>query len=683
MPLEHIPDHIRREVEELRRQIELHNYRYYVLDDPLISDTEYDNLFEKLKSLEAAYPVLRTETSPTNRIGGTPAPFFKDYTHRLPMYSLDNVFRLSQWESYLQRIQKILFKAEIEFWVEPKLDGLAVELIYRQGILQAAATRGDGLVGEEITANVKTIKNIPLFLQAQNIPAELEVRGEVVITNRDFYLLNKRQLTSGQKPFANPRNAAAGSVRQLDPKITAQRPLRFFTYGIGFISPEFKKQWTTQFQLVQGLKKLGLPTVPKATLCTTSVQVREYVQEIEKLRDGLPFEVDGVVVKVNDLADQERLGATARAPRWALAIKFKTEQAETILEDIQLQVGRTGVVTPVAILRPVELKGVTISRATLHNQEEIKSKGLKIGDHVLIQRAGEVIPEVVRPLLEKRTGQEKEFFFPEQCPVCNSKLDKLANEVAWRCLNISCPARVVQGIIHFVSKAGLNIEGLGKKWIEVLIKKGKISSPADLFFIKKEDILDLERMGPKLAENIIASIEKAKKRVTLDKLIAALGIRLVGTQTAKILASHFPDLESLTNADENSLAQIKDIGPEIAHSICAFFSLPANKRLIQKLRASGVWPVSQIKSVSKKMSISPLEGKQLVFTGKLPGLTREQAREVAERAGGRVTSNVSKKTDYVVAGVEAGSKLGRARALGVKVIGEEEFLNLANVQGQN
>ena len=580
----HIKD-IEKQIEELRKKIEYHNYRYYVLDDPEISDPEYDRLLNKLKELEDKYPQFKSPYSPTQKIGGPPLKEFVQRAHTLPMYSLDNVFSKKEWNEYVARIQKMLPGEEINFWVDPKLDGLAIEIIYENGRYLAAATRGDGFIGEDVSENVKTIKNVPLILKSSaNLPSYLEVRGEVVITKKDFLKLNQKQLEKNLRPFANSRNAAAGSIRQLDPKVTASRPLRFFAYGIGTIrwGPDSKVQLSTQKQIMEMLFEFGFNTVPEARLCLTPEEVIDYFQLLEAKKEDFLYEIDGVVSKVNSLEQQKRLGATAKSPRWAIAIKFKAEQGETLLKDIKVQVGRTGVLTPVAILEPVEIGGVVVKRATLHNDDEIRAKDLKIGDWVIVQRAGNVIPEVVRPIKEKRTGKEREFVFPKRCPVCNSQVIRLEDEVHYRCINVSCPAKLKRGMIHFVSKSGLDIHGLGERWVEILVDRGIIKDFADLFLLKKEDIIHLDRMGDKLAENIINAIDEAKKRATLNKFIAALGIRFVGEQTAKTLAEHFKSLDELSAASVEELKSIRDIGDEVAASIYSFFNNPENKRLLEK-----------------------------------------------------------------------------------------------------
>ncbi|MFW6178177.1 MAG: NAD-dependent DNA ligase LigA [Desulfohalobiaceae bacterium] len=666
---------VQQEIEQLRSRIERHDYLYYVLDSPEISDFEYDRLFRRLQELEQNHPELIIPESPTQKVGGQPSKSFAHLSHSLPMYSLDNAFDLQEWQDYVQRIQRLLPGEEIWFWVDPKLDGLAVEIIYENGVFSAASTRGDGYVGEDITANMRTVRNLPLRLRQETVvPEYLEARGEVIINNQDFEHLNREYLNQGKKAFANPRNAAAGSVRQLDSNITAARPLRFMAYGIGLVRwADSRLQWRTQEKIMLGLRDLGLRIPPGAKLCKEHQEVSRYFQDLDGLRQEMPFSVDGMVAKVNSLEQQKRLGSTARAPRWAIALKFKAEQAVTQLQDIQVQVGRTGVLTPVAKLQPVKVGGVTVSRATLHNQDEIQAKDVRIGDQVLVQRAGDVIPEVVRPLPEKRTGEERSFQFPEECPVCGGKVDRLPGEAAYRCLNISCPARLIQGLKHFVSKSGLDIEGVGQKWMEIFVQQGLVQSPADLFRLREGDLLSLERIGPKLAQNMIQALQEAKEKASLEKLISALGIRLVGKQTARLLSQRFKDLGDLAQADQQTLTQIQDIGPEIAASIKSFFNNPRNQNLLQELRKIGLWPVSQKAKGKKASQELPLQGKRFVLTGSLKAMPRNRARALLEQAGAKVQDSVSRQVDYLVAGSNPGSKLDKARSLGVHILGEQEL----------
>ncbi|MFP4167483.1 MAG: NAD-dependent DNA ligase LigA [Desulfonatronovibrionaceae bacterium] len=656
---------------ELRRLLDYHNYRYYVLDDPVISDAEYDALFSELKELEERHPELDDPSSPTKKIGSPPLSEFYARSHSIPMYSLDNAFSFSGFEDFVHRLTRYIKPEEMQFWADPKLDGLAVEFVYQRGEFSAAVTRGDGYTGEEVTANARTLRNVPLrLLPSAPVPEYLEVRGEVVIKKKDFYLLNSRQMEKGEKPFANSRNAAAGSMRQLDSRITASRPLFFYAYGVGLVDWSGREpEWKRQSEIVAGLRELGLPTAPEGRFCPDVGSVRDYYRYISEKREDFPVEIDGVVLKVDSLQAQSRAGFTARFPRWALALKFPARQAETRLVNIRIQVGRTGVLTPVAELEPVQIGGVTVSRATLHNQDEIRAKDLRIGDRVIVQRAGDVIPEVVRALSEKRDGSEKGFEFPANCPVCESRVVRLPGEAAVRCVNFSCPARLAQGLKHFVSKSGLDIEGLGGKWIEILTEKGILASPADIFTLKKSDLLPLERMGEKLAGNILQAIDRAGRKANLAAFLSALGIRLVGEQTAKVLEKNFSDLDELAAAGERDLQQIPDIGPEIAASISEFFANPANREMLERFRKLGIWPEARESGDRSR----PLQGTRFVLTGALSSMTREEAKKEIESRGGRVVSAVSSRVDHVVAGEKPGSKMARAEEIGVPVLREDEF----------
>ena len=665
-------EHIEHRVKELRREINLHNYYYYVLDDPVISDAEYDRMLAELKYLEEKHPRLKHPGSPTMKVGAPPAGQFEHREHSLPMYSLDNSFSLDEVREFVQRIKKQIPDADTHFWAEPKLDGLAVEIIYENGFYVAASTRGDGYVGEDVTDNIRTIRNLPLALfDVDFMPEYLEVRGEVVIPRQEFARLNQQKAQKKEKVFANPRNAAAGSVRQLDSRITASRPLYFFSYGTGVSRFKAGAGWQSQEEIARGLDELGLPTVPGGRICGDTAEVEECYREQLDRREQSDFEIDGLVIKVNDIHLQQRLGFTSRAPRWAMAVKFPALQGMTRLKDIQVQVGRTGVLTPVAILEPLNLGGVVVSRASLHNENEIRSKDLKIGDMVLVQRAGDVIPEVVRPEIQERDDTQKDFVFPDKCPACESPVTRIDDETALRCLNISCPARLEQQLVYFSGKQGLDIEGLGRQWIRVLVREGFLYSPADVFRLSLEDLLPLDGMGRKLAQNILDSISYAAQKATLPRLIAALGIRHVGVETAKRLAENYKDLDELAEADENSLQLIGDIGPEVASSIAGFFNNSQNKKLLEELKEIGLWP-SHAAGVKEDL---PLKGKKLVFTGGMQTLSRDRAREMVEKLGGKVSGSVSKNTDMVVTGENPGSKLSQARELGLEVLSEEEFLS--------
>ncbi len=663
----------------LRDELNRLAHAYYVLDDPEVSDAEYDELFNELLDLEQRFPALQTADSPTLRVGGLSRAFVTR-PHSLRMYSLDNVFDVEEWREFTQRVLRLLPGRRLEdlaFWVEPKMDGLAMELVYEDGLFSAALTRGDGLNGEDVSANLRTVKNVPLRLLTEQPPRRLEVRGEVLIARDDFAAFNRAQAAKGDKIFANPRNAAAGSVKQLDAGITAQRPLRFIAYGVGLADyGPLPAPWQEQSELMAALKGYGFATPPEAALLQAEA-VEAYYRNMPGRRAELPFEIDGVVAKLNNLPLQTELGFTAHAPRWAIAMKFPAEQAETTLLDIEIQVGRTGVLTPVAVLAPVSVGGVTVSSATLHNEDEIRGKELLIGDRVLVQRAGEVIPEVVRPLKEKRTGQEREFHFPTLCPRCASHAHRAPGEAAWRCLNKTCPAVRSEALIHFTSKAGLDIQGLGRKWVEQFLEQGILQSPADLFRLTYEQLMDLRRVGlridKKLAEKFLQSLEETRQKATLPALLRAIGIRHVGEQTAKALAARYANLDELAQAGYEDLQQIEDIGPEVAASIKDFFAEEGNQRLLQDFKDLGLWPVAEEKPAS--LAGGAFSGKSLLFTGTL-SMPREAAQKLAEEAGAKILSGVSKNLDYLVAGDKAGSKLAKATALGVTVLNEQEFLAL-------
>ncbi len=630
-------------------------------------------MFRELQALEAEHPGLDDPNSPTRRVGGAPAEGFATYRHRLPMMSLDNAMTLEEWREFAARAAKALGAAPA-WWADPKMDGLAVEAVYENGALTVAATRGDGEVGEDVTRNLRTVKNLPLTLnrKAGPVPRLLEVRGEVVMTKAAFEALNERQATAGGKIFANPRNAAAGSVRQLDPKIAAARPLRFLAYGVGLVeweAPLFA--WTSQAGIMAGLQALGFSVPPEARRCGDAGAVEALFLKLQDERDSLPFEIDGLVAKVDALDLQRELGQTARAPRWALALKFPPQQAATRLVDIKVQVGRTGVLTPVAELTPVRLAGVEVSSATLHNQDQITALRLRPGDRVLIQRAGDVIPQVVRNL-EERDGDVEAWRIPEQCPVCGSRTVRLPGEAAVRCPNLSCPARLTQGLIHFVSKAGLDMQGVGGSWIEKLAQDGHLHSPADIFALHRKVLLGYKGMGPKSADNFLAAVEQAKA-APLHRFLSALGIEQVGEQTARTLAQHYADLDALAGASEEELQDLPDIGPKVSASIRAFFDNPANRNLLQRFRELGLWPRG---GGSEAAAALPLAGKTFIFTGTLPGMSRPEAEALVEKLGGRAAPSITKKVDYVVAGEAAGSKLAKARDWGLTILDFTAFQDL-------
>ena len=661
-----VKEAIKRSIEDLRQKIHYHNYRYYVLNEPEISDVEYDRLFHELEELERAHPDLVTPDSPTQRIGAEPLEEFGTYEHRIPMLSLNSVTTQDEVRDFDDRVRRLLGRAEIEYVVELKIDGLAMELVYEHGSFVVGSTRGDGYTGENITQNLRTIKTIPLrILTDDGAPPLLEVRGEVFIPLRKFKELNKELGAKDEKMFANPRNAAAGSVRQLDPRVTASRPLDFFAYGVGRVE---KREFSTQWEVLDYLRRRGFKVNPLIRRFGDIEGVITYHKEVEEKRDDLDYEIDGVVVKVNSIAHQESLGAISRSPRWALAYKFPAREEFTVVNDIIVQVGRTGALTPVAVLEPVQIAGVTVSRATLHNEDELRKKDVRIGDTVVVERAGDVIPEVVSVITSKRTGAEKEFRMPDRCPVCGAAVMKEGPIV--RCIGVSCSAQLKERIRHFASLRALNIDGLGEKLIEQLVDRKMVSDAADLFFLTKGDLLKLERMGEKSAQNILDAIETSKQ-TTFARLLHALGIRHVGEHTASLLADHFSAMEELRNARYEDLIKIPEIGPEVAKSIMLFFEQESTKELLAKLERAGVRYEKKAREVRKEVE-RILAGKTFVFTGRI-SMPREEARSLVERLGGKVASSVSKKTDFVVAGEEAGSKFELALKLGVTIINEAEF----------
>lgn len=658
----------------LREEIERHNYLYYVLDKPEIPDAEYDKLFRELERLEAEYPLLATPDSPTRRVGAAPLAEFSRLAHRVPMLSLNNAFEDEEVAAFDRRAREGLGVEVVEYAADPKFDGLAISLIYENGLLVQGATRGDGYTGEEVTTNLRTIKAIPLRLHTVNPPKLLEVRGEVLILKADFEKLNHQQREKGDKEFANPRNAAAGSLRQLDPRITATRPLTFFAYGLG--SVEGVNLPLKLSAVMDYLESLRVPVCRERKVVQGIEGLLGYYRLIGARRDGLPYDIDGVVYKVNDLDSQERLGYVARAPRFAVAHKFPAQEAMTELLGIDVQVGRTGALTPVARLKPVFVGGATVSNATLHNEDEIRRKDVRIGDTVIVRRAGDVIPEVVGVVLGKRHTGAQEYSLLEQypvCPVCGSHVIRLPDEAAARCSGgLFCPAQRKQAILHFASRRAMDIEGMGDKLVDQLVDKDLIHTPADLYKLEMNTLANLDRMAEKSASNTLAAIE-ASKKTTLARFIFALGIRNVGEATAKDLARHFGGLAALMAADESALQQVPDVGPVVAQSIAQFFAEPHNREVIAQLAAAGVhWE----EGAGSPVSTSPISGKTLVLTGTLPSLTRDEAKERIEALGGKVSGSVSKKTDYVVAGAEAGSKLVKARELGVTILDETGLMEL-------
>ncbi len=660
-------------VEELRQALHRHNYRYYVLDDPEVSDAEYDRMMQELLKLETDFPDLIRPDSPTLRIGGAPLDKFETVEHSIPMLSLENGFNDQDIMAFDQRIKRNLsMDSDIIYTAEPKLDGVAVELVYENGRLITASTRGDGFIGELITSNVKTIRSVPLRLhnvKEKNIPSLLEVRGEVFIEKEAFKSLNNERLDENLPPFANPRNAAAGSLRQLDSRITAKRPLEIFFYGVGRVADLVLESHADSLLVLQNF---GFRINPYFRSKITINEVLECYKELSEKRHLLPYDIDGMVIKVDSLSLQRRLGTTSRSPRWAIAYKFKAVQGTTQIIDINVQVGRTGTLTPVAHLSPVKIGGVTVSRATLHNEDEIKRKDIKIGDTVLVQRAGDVIPEVVKVITSKRTGEEKIFNMPTSCPVCDSSVVRSIDEAALRCINTSCSSQVKERIKHFASKGAFDIDGFGEKLIEQLVDKDLLFSYADIFKLKEDILKNLDRMGSKSAINIVRAIEDSK-RITLNRFIYALGIRHVGEHVAGILARSFENLERLMDATPDELVAIDGVGPVVAESIVEFFKKDENRKIIDDMIEDGV---KIFRDNAHKQGI--LEGKIFVLTGTLETLTRSEAKRAIEEAGGKVTGSVSRNTDYLVIGTSPGSKLKRAEELGVDIIDEQTLIKLIN-----
>jgi DNA ligase (NAD+) len=659
-------------IADLRNIIEYHNKRYYQQDNPEISDAEYDRLMRELQDLEHQYPDDMLPSSPTQRIGAAPLNKFAAFNHPSAMLSLANAFSNEEIIEFDNRIKRLAGVDNISYVAEPKLDGLAVNLIYEKGLFARGATRGDGATGEDVTQNLKTISSLPLKMQnkgSKPIPSFIEIRGEVYIESEPFQKLNRRRIDEGEEPFANPRNAAAGSLRQLDSKITARRPLNVFLYHTGEVKGiSFSSHW----EVLHALKSWGFPVNPIIEQAKDIQECIQYFENIFKKRESLPYEIDGVVLKVDALSLQEKLGNVSRNPRWAMACKFPAAQETTVIKDIIVGVGRTGALTPVAIMEPVNVGGVMVSRATLHNEDEIIKKDIRVGDTVIIQRAGDVIPEVVKVITLKRTGTEKVFKMPAQCPECNSQIVRLEGEVAHRCINISCPAQIKEHIKHFASRGAMDIEGLGEKVSAQLFDAKLIVDPADLYFLSKEQLVTLDRQAEKSAQNLIEAIHKSKNP-PLDKFIYALGIRHVGERTAKLLAARFGNMEKIITAKQEDLTAINEIGPEIAASIVEFFHEQKNIDVMNKFRKAGVKP--QKKEIAAG---NALQGKSFVLTGTLESMARNDAKLIIENLGGSVHSSVTKKTTYVVAGCEPGSKLDKARSSGIKIINEEEFLKLIN-----
>lgn len=662
---------------ELRAQIAQHDYHYYVLDEPLIPDAEYDRLMQELRALEGAHPELIRPDSPTQRVSGTPNATFGEVVHQVPMLSLDNAFTEEDLQAFDRRIHERLGVAgELDYVAEPKLDGLAVTVIYRDGLLERSATRGDGVRGEDVTANVRTIRAVPQRLRGQ-APALLEARGEIFMPLARFERMNEQARARGEKVFVNPRNAAAGSLRQLDARITAARPLAGFFYGLGALEGASLPE--RQGQLLQWLRTLGLPVCPDARAVRGVAGCLAYYREMGERRSSLPYQIDGVVYKLDRRVDQERLGFLSRAPRWAIAHKFPADEALTVVKGIEFQVGRTGALTPVARLAPVFVSGVTVSNVTLHNIDEVHRKDVRVGDTVVVRRAGDVIPEVVSVILDKRPQDAVPVQLPQSCPVCGSQVLRVEGEAVARCTGgFTCRAQRQEALRHFASRRALDIEGLGDKLIEQLVEREQVKSPADLYALTLPQLSQLERMGEKSAANLLAAIEKSK-HTTLPRLLYGLGIREVGEATALALARHFGTLERLMSADESAIRQVPDVGPVVAAHVAAFFASDEHRRVIKALRDKGVkWP--DIERAAATPGPPALSGRTVVITGTLGSMSREQAQEALSARGARVSGSVSKKTSFVVAGSEAGSKLAKARELGVPVLDEQQLIALLGAE---
>ena len=663
---------IENRINELIDLINYHNEKYYNQDEPEITDFEYDNLMKELIRLEEENPELKRVDSPSSRVGGKALDKFTQITHKIPMLSLSNAYSAQDLRDFDKRVRDINNNG-VEYVVEFKIDGLSVGLTYNDGLFDKGATRGNGVVGEDITENLKTVKSIPLNINQDN---EVVVRGEVYISKENFENINKSQEEQGLQLFANPRNLAAGTLRQLDSKLTAKRPLDIFVFNLEYIEG---MEFESHSQSLEYLHKLGFKVSPNYKVCNSIDEVIEHIEYWTKNRDSLEFDIDGMVIKVNNLKQRENMGYTAKSPRWAIAYKFPAEQKKTKLIDIIVEVGRTGTITPTAILEPVRLAGTTVSRATLHNEDYITEKDIRIGDTVLVQKAGDIIPQVVEVIKEERTGNEIEFKLPDKCPVCSEPTVRLEGEAAVKCINISCPAQIRRGIIHFVSRDAMNIDGLGESIITLLLEKELIKDVSDLYYIKKEDVVGLERMGEKSATNLINSIEKSKSN-ELYRLINGLGIKYIGVKGAKVLAKSFNNIDEIINADINRLINLEEFGEIMANSVVQFFREERNLNVIEKLKQSGV---NTENIVDEDDSIEKIfEGMKIVLTGTLPTLKRNDAKEMIESRGGKATSSVSKSTTFVLAGEEAGSKLTKANELGIKVIDEEKFLELIKLKSK-
>ena len=664
---------IKDRLKNLKKTIQEHDHAYYLLDDPIISDHEYDSLFQELKKIESENPHLITPDSPTQRVGGRPLDEFKQITHKKPMLSLGNAFGNDELNAFYKRVTETLDITDIEFSAELKFDGLAISLFYEEGVLKYAATRGDGLVGEDVTHNIKTMKVIPLRLKSDNPPKILELRGEVLMNKEDFLELNEQQKKQDLKVFANPRNAAAGSLRQLDPAVTAKRKLQFFAYGLGEVDTSVHFDYHSQ--MIDFIESLGVPVSKYSEIVQNNIEMEAYFQKILGQRNALPFDIDGIVFKVNSIKSQNNLGFVSKAPRWAIAYKFPAEEAETIVNDITVQVGRTGAITPVARLKPVFVSGVTVTNATLHNEDEMNRKDIRIGDSVIVRRAGDVVPEVVRVILEKRPNHAIKFTMPKQCPICGSDIERIDSEAAQRCTGqYKCNAQIKQGISHFISRKAMNIDGLGEKIVDQLFEQGMLKNIADIYKLDFAVIENMDRFGKKSVENLKESIEISKK-TTLGKFIYALGIRNVCEATSKELAAHFRSLDNLFNATVEDYLMVNDIGPVVAESLVKYFHNANNQQIINSIIASGIsWPtLKEINAINSK-----LNNQTFVVTGTLNSFSRDEIKDLIEANGGKVSGSVSKKTSYVIVGDNPGSKADKANELGVPIITEINLMEMLN-----